>query len=286
MGQKKKLEIKNISNLPSLPPVMKKLTKLLENPETTAEKVGKVISTDLSLSSKVLKLVNSAFYGFPGKISSIDHSVVILGYSTIKNVVLTASILDTMKFKSYNQQENKYFRPEDFWKHSVASGAAAQAISGFLSFRLKSDPFIMGLIHDLGKIVMFEYLYEEFNTILHKAQEEGLTFFEAENSIFESTHQEIGAGIIKEWNLPPSLRNAILHHHDPDPEQPDYLDCALAHCSNIIVNAIREDMNGNTRLAKIDHNAWKALGLDKVPMEKMIKAITKEIKKSESILSL
>ena len=130
MPDKKKImeKISNLSSIPTLPSIIVQITSLLQSPKTSAEELGRAIASDQALAAKVLKLVNSAFYGFPGRISTITHAIVILGFSTIKNVVLTASILDIFKKKSDNITD---FDIEQFWMHSIACGAAAKSIARF-----------------------------------------------------------------------------------------------------------------------------------------------------------
>ncbi len=126
--------IANINELPTLPTVVDELNRLLQNPKTSAEEVGKAIITDQAIASKVIKLVNSAFYGFPGKITTITHAIVILGFSTVRNIVLTASIIGSIDSKSVS---NKSFSLPDFWMHSISTGAFALTIGKY--FKLPNE---------------------------------------------------------------------------------------------------------------------------------------------------
>ena len=136
--------LETVSTIPTLSIVIDKIARLLQNPQTSAEEIGKAITTDQALAAKVLKLVNSAFYGFPGRISTLSHAIVILGFSTIKNIVLTASILDSFRSKG---KATEGFNLEYFWMHSIACAAAAQSIARTIGSNEKEDCFIAGLIH-------------------------------------------------------------------------------------------------------------------------------------------
>ncbi|MDO5576258.1 MAG: HDOD domain-containing protein, partial [Fibrobacter sp.] len=141
MGTKTKIQqsLLNISSLPTLPTVLESITSLLESPKTSAEEVGKAITTDQVLTSKVLKLVNSAFYGFPGRISTVTHAMVILGFSTVKNIVLTASIFEAFKGDTTTASD---FNLEQFWIHSIACGATSRALARIMGSKETEECFI------------------------------------------------------------------------------------------------------------------------------------------------
>ena len=184
-----KSTIENISGLPTLPTVIERITRLLQNPQTSAEEIGRAITVDQALAAKVLKLVNSAFYGFPGKIGTITHAVVILGFSTVKNVVLTASIFDIFHRK---QTQPEQFDIQKFWQHSIACGAASQAIAKHIGFEQKETCFIAGLIHDIGKLILCHHLPAEFAKVVANATAKDILFLESELQLFDCTHTEIG----------------------------------------------------------------------------------------------
>jgi HD-like signal output (HDOD) protein len=165
--------LESISTIPTLSIVLDKLARLLQNPQTSAEEIGRAITTDQALASKVLKLVNSAFYGFPGKIGTITHAVVILGFSTVKNIVLTASIFDAF---SNRKNQGSEFSMEKFWTHSIGCGAASQTIAKHIGFKEKEECFIAGLIHDIGKIILCHYFHEEFEACFSDRQAKRTAF--------------------------------------------------------------------------------------------------------------
>ncbi|MFW5784832.1 MAG: HDOD domain-containing protein [Chitinispirillaceae bacterium] len=273
-----KQRLQSINTLPTLPSVIVKITELLQNPSTSAEEVGRAIKTDQALTSKVLKLVNSAFYGFPGKIGTITHAIVILGFSTVKNIVLTASILDAFKKDSSNDND---FNPEDFWIHSVACGAAAQCIARTIGSDEKEECFIGGLIHDIGKIILCTYMPEEFLRTIHKSGIEKKLFFQSEKELFDVTHQEIGSELARLWHLPPHLNNAIAYHHNPSTRREGYKLTAIVHCADIFVRALDYGNGGDDRVPPIDEKVWRNLGLDNVSLPTLFDNISDEVNKAE-----
>lgn len=275
--------IEKISSIPTLPTVIERITRLLQNPKTSAEEIGKAITTDQALATKVLKLVNSAFYGFPGRISTITHAIVILGFSTIKNVVLTASIFDAFHKKG---DETTEFDLEQFWTHSIACGAAAQSIAKFLGSNDKEECFIAGLLHDLGKLIVCQYLPDEFNKALSYTKKKQILFYESEKELFDVTHQEVGSFLTKRWNLPQNLQNAVMFHHSPLPTRDHYTMTAIVHCADIFVRALDYGNGGDDKIPAMSENVWKSFGLENTSLTTLFDAIRDEIEKATVFLQL
>lgn len=281
--QKKILEkISNLSSIPTLPSIIGQITCLLQNPKTSAEELGRAITSDQALAAKVLKLVNSAFYGFPGRISTITHAIVILGFSTIKNVVLTASILDMFKKKS----DNTDFDIEQFWVHSISCGAAAKSIARFTDNKRKEECFIAGLIHDLGKILLYQYLPELFMETYTFSIRNKLLFYESELQLFKITHQEIGGTLAERWNLPQMLQQAIKYHHNPHPAQEYFSTTSIVHCADILVRALDYGYGGDDQLPNMSETAWKSLNLDSIPASTLFDMVSDEIEKATVFVQL
>jgi HD-like signal output (HDOD) protein len=269
--------IENISSIPTLPTVIERLTRLLQNPKTSAEEVGKAITTDQALASKVLKLVNSAFYGFPGRISTITHAIVILGFSTVKNVVLTASIFDAFRNKG---DGSTGFNLEDFWMHSIACGAASLSIAKQIGSNEKEECFIAGLIHDLGKLILCQYLPNEFNHALQHCSENNQLFYESEKKLFDSTHQEIGGFLTERWNLPANLQNAVKYHHNPSSVHEHYQTTAIVHSADIFIRALDCGNGGDAKIPSFSEQVWKSLGFDTIDLNALLENIRDEIEKA------
>lgn len=275
--------IENITSLPTLPTVAEKINQLLENPQTTAEEIGKAITTDQALTAKVLKLVNSAFYGFPGRISTITHAIVILGFSTIKNIVLTTSIFEAFR-KSRNAQSE--FDMEAFWLHCIACGAAAQTIARKSGFKEWESCFIAGLIHDIGKTILFQYRPKEFLQIIEHAKAQGQLFYDCERTLFDITHPQIGALLAQRWRLPHNLHCAIEHHHAPLPSHPHYLMTAIVHAADILVRAMDFGSGGDEKIPLLSEQVWRDLHLEHTALAALLESIEEEVSKAMVFMQL
>lgn len=275
--------VANISTIPTLPIVLDRITSLLKNPQTSAEEIGKAITRDQALASKVLKLVNSAFYGFPGRISTITHAVVILGFSTIKNIVLTASIFEAFK---KNQDNNAVFDMEQFWLHSIACGAAAQTLAKHIGYQDKEECFIGGLIHDIGKIILCHYLPNEFNDLVQHVHKNNTLIYDSEKALFDTTHQEIGGIIVKNWNLPTNLHCAVCYHHIPLKTLNHYTTIAIVHCADILVRALDFGNGGDMKIPCMADHVWETLKLNAKTLPPILEEITEEVEKAKIFMQI
>jgi len=275
--------IENLSSIPTLPAVIERLTRLLQNPKTSAEEVGKAITTDQTLASKVLRLVNSAFYGFPGRISTITHAIVILGFSTVKNVVLTTSILDAFR---NNGNSASGFNLDQFWLHSIACGAASLSIAKQLGTIDKEECFIAGLIHDIGKIIFCQYLPGEFDQVIKHSIDHKQLLYKSEHELFQCTHEEIGGFLTEKWNLPLSLQNAVKYHHNPSPSHEHFMITAIVHFADILVRAMDFGNGGDNFIPSISDKVWKSIGLDTINFHTLLESVSDEVDKASVFIQM
>ncbi len=152
-----KKRLSNIENLPTLPIVAKNVIKLTQNPDSTAFEIAEAISQDQAMATKVLKTANSAYYGFPRKINTINYAIVVLGLNNIKNIVFSASIME--RFSSIGK--NLLFDRRDFWQHSLLCGIISKKISEHIGIKNSEEIFMCGLLHDFGKLILDNFFHEE-----------------------------------------------------------------------------------------------------------------------------
>lgn len=192
-----------ISNLPVLPTVVTDLLAKMGEPEVEIEEIVKIIETDASLSLKILRLSNSAFYGLPRHVSTIKNAVVILGFNGIRSVVLSVNLLKLMKIELSHTDSNN-----NFWAHSLATATIAKKIAERNLDQLQIDPeeaFCAGLLFGIGKFYLSIQYMDQYEEIVQKTIESGKGFYEMEESIFGITHNYVGSVISKVWKFPPPL---------------------------------------------------------------------------------
>jgi putative nucleotidyltransferase with HDIG domain len=253
-------KIEELKNLPTLPGVIQKISLMVESQNTSAEEVGKIISKDQILSAKVLRLINSAFYGFPGRISSITHGLVLLGFSVVKGLVLSTSIFDIMISKGM----------ADLWKHSVGCATAAGIIARKLNQPEPEEVSTAALLHDFGKVVLKLELPEEAAAAERLVQEKNISIYEAEDEVFEFTHAAVGSWLCEKWNLPKTLSDPITYHHQPSLSRFAPRQTAMVHLSDILIKAKGFGFGGDMLVPQIDRTAWESLKILPKDLEEII----------------
>jgi len=202
-------QISTLRNLPTLPHILVKLIKVCNQEDTTLIELSEIIKKDPSLCSKILKLVNSAYYGLPQKVKKIEGAVALLGTTAIKNVAISASIYEAFKVK-----DNGSFNLKCYWWHSLRTGILARRFSQELNHVIPDEAFLAGLLHDIGRLVLLVNFGKQYQELieLHSQHPDLLLAGEAR---LGATHYEVGAWILERWNLPSFMVDAVLYHHEP-----------------------------------------------------------------------
>ena len=207
--------VSNIRNLPTPPIVFHQIQKVIKDPKVSAAQIASILSEDPAMSVKVLKLTNSAFYGLAREVESVKQAVVIVGMEAIKNLVLSASVLDMFKGKDIDQDFQ-----EKFWRHSLATAFCGRILARKLKSRGIVDAdlaFSAGLLHDIGKIVLCCFLQNEYKKFSEaRKADTQLQTFEVEDKVLGYNHSQIGALLAVQWKLPSKIGEAITYHHIPD----------------------------------------------------------------------
>ncbi len=208
--------LKRIRDIPSLPEVVNRIVEIMSKPNTPASEIAQLISYDPGLTSKVLRMTNSAAYGFQRQISSVQHGIMILGFNTVRGLVLSASI-----FKMFEgQSEAKGLSHKAFWEHSMATAIVSRSVAEELKLPDMDDAFSAGMLHDIGKIVLDVYFKKYYVYVLNKARKtrvpfHGVPFIMVEQDVLETDHSEIGAFLANKWKLPITITEVIQFHHAP-----------------------------------------------------------------------
>jgi putative nucleotidyltransferase with HDIG domain len=208
--------MKRIRDIPSLPEVVNRILEIIGKPNTPASEIAKLISYDPGLTTKILRMVNSAAYGFQRQISSIQHGIMILGFNTVRGLVLSASI-----FKMFEGQHGeKGLDHRKFWEHSLGTAVAARLMAQELHVPESDDVFSAAMLHDIGKVVLDAYFRQDYQLVLQQAAREhipchGPAFYALEEKVLGVTHTGIGSYLATKWKLPITITEVIQHHHRP-----------------------------------------------------------------------
>jgi putative nucleotidyltransferase with HDIG domain len=264
-----------LKNVPTLPGVFQKIIPLMENPNAKAQDIAHVISSDQALSAKILRVVNSVFYGFPGRISNITHALILLGFDVAKGLVLSTAIFDMMKTGGFFS----------LWKHSLGCAATARIIAGRINPPDPEDVSIAALLHDIGKVVIRIELPEESSRIDKVVAEEQISTYEAEEAILGFNHTTVGNWLCQEWHLPDKLTDPITYHHKPNLSTLAPLPTAIVHVANILVRGIGFGFAGDDLVPQIDLAAWQTLNISDSLLEQIVKEMDDKLQDAEEFFS-
>ena len=256
--QEKAESIKSkIKDIPSLPEVVNKVIELVRNPNSSASQLATTISNDTGLTLRVLRLVNSAYYGFPKQISSIQHAIAILGFTTIRGVVLSSSIFNAFSPKAGGAVVDY----KKHWKHSFLTALIAKQLNSDLRLYLDDNIFSAAILHDMGKIVLSQYDYPNYVLALSEQTPYDIKKnLAAEKKYCAISHPEAGELIAKHWNLPEIICQSVKFHHSPSMADDEYKRAvSLIYLANLLSNMMENDNNVDANI--INEEDIEVLGL-------------------------
>jgi len=274
--------VQEVRDIPALPDVVFKIIKLSEDPNISAQQISKVIATDQAMTTHILKLANSAFYGVPRRISTVSDAVVLLGFKTIKSLAFAASTYGILgkEIKGYS------LRKGDLWRHSIGCAICAQTLARKVRYRLPEEAFVAGLIHDVGKVILNVYIADQFEAILQMTQERTIPFMMAEEVILGYDHAEVGARVAEKWNLPRDLIHAIRFHHNPGIAEPPHILTAIVHVADIICLTMGIGLGGDGLLYPLEPGALKILGVQQAGLEEVISGFVETVSQARPFFEM
>jgi putative nucleotidyltransferase with HDIG domain len=237
--------------LPTFPAVASRLIEEVARPDATSEEIGRILSRDPALTARTLKLANSDFYGFPRKVGSVDLAVLVLGTHTIRDLVLTSSVLQALGKTGSSL--------EGLLSHSMACGIAARALAERAKYRLTGDAYAAGLLHDVGKVVLRQADPERLDQVLARCRAENVAAAEAEQELFGSDHAEVGGWLAERWGLPADIVEAIACHHRPDAATRNPALASLVHIANFLAQRAGYPWASGVDDRGPDARAWESV---------------------------
>lgn len=281
--EQRRILIQRIQELPTLPATISKIIELVESKSSTSEDLARVISKDQSISSLILKLVNSAFYGHLRQISSISHAIVILGYTTVRTMALGVSI-----FNASPGKKTAAFDRSKFWIHSIGVATVTRRIATHAPARDGLDMesvFLSGLLHDIGKVIFDHYFNKEYNDIAESALKQRGWIGDSESSFFGINHTEAGYYLAKKWQFPSTVISAIKCHHNPALCEGE-AERAMACMVNLADHLCREasiGSGGDNEKRPLDEQSLSFLGISHETLLEIIREVENDREMIESL---
>lgn len=274
--------IKDVEDLPSLPMVTLQVIKLTDDPKTTMADLSEAISQDQALTAKILRLSNSAFYGFSRTISTITDAVVILGFRSIRDMVFAATVHDYVKkeFSGYALAKG------ELWKESIVCAMLAKKISQKVKYRNPDEAFVAGLLHDIGKVILNMYVSDAFGEILQRVNHKKVPFMQAEEEVLGFNHANVGAKIANKWNLPVHLVEAIEYHHNPSSAPNEKILSAIIHLSDVLCMTIGVGLGADGMLYPFEEDILNQLKLNQQDVERIVAEIADDMENITNMVNL
>jgi putative nucleotidyltransferase with HDIG domain len=251
--------IKDTKSLPTLPGIVLKISSLAEDDKSSVNEIAKLIATDQILSAKVLKLVNSPFYGFSGRVSTISNALILLGINVVRSLALSSSIFEMMEKTVVG-----------LWEHSFGAALAANTIAKKLKLPEAEEISTAALLHDIGKVIIKLKLEDDYDHLISLINEKEVSMIEAEKELLGADHSEIGEWIAKTWFLPEKLIEPIACHHSVNKSIIHKTKTAAVHLADILVKASGFGFSGDDFVPRIQPAAWEKLGMNEKLLEEIV----------------
>lgn len=223
--------ISDVSGLISPPDVCLRVAELVQCDTSSADDIGEVIIRDPNLTARLLRLVNSSFYGFRSKIDTVSRAVTVIGIRDLQSLVMAISAV-----KSFSNVPNKLVNMDTFWRHSIYTGLIARSLARRCSVLHPERLFIAGLLHDIGSLILYCRLHEIARDLLLVADGDEEVFYRAELETLGFSHADLGAMLLARWQIPENLQEAVRDHHDPASASKYGMEAAILHVANLLAN--------------------------------------------------
>lgn len=273
---------KSLRDLPALPGIVARVLKETENQDVSAHSIERLLSSDQALASKVLRVVNSAYYGLSGQITSLSQAIMILGMPQVRNLVLSVSAISTMKPKTPRQQETLKL----FWLHAFGTAAATQLIAQQKRMKVNDMEtlFLGGLLHDIGRLFLYSMFTQTYDQVLKYAEDKQISATEAEEKLLGLNHSQIGAAMAVAWKLPASLTDLIARHEGPF-EADDDPTLFAVHAGDVLTGHLYYSTENIVQLP-IDPIAQEWLGFDEEEFAELKQQTERKIEEASALFGL
>jgi len=264
--------ISKVRSVYSLPQTFHRLQEVVQNPNSSMSDIGEVLMSDQALSARILQLANCSFYGFPSRIETVSHAVTMIGAEQM--VALVQGTCVASIFKSVPRE---IVDMESFWKHSIACGITARLIAARRREANTERFFLLGLLHDIGRLVIFQHLPEESARIIEQAARERRLLTGIERTRLGFDHAEVGHELLKIWKLPARLCEPIKMHHNTRESSVYPVETAILHTADVIVNALRCGSSGERFVPALHPAHWDTAGFAADALAPLAKEVERQL---------
>lgn len=249
--------VKGLDKLVALPEVYLGLNRLIDSPQASSSDIAKLITQDTDLAARLLKTVNSAFYARPAPIETIPRAVTVIGTTELRNLVLATSVCRTFK-----NVPGELVDMVSYWGESVFTGIVATALAVKCNVLHRDRLFVLGMLHDIGRLPIYLQLPEQARDILCIINGDYDLLCAAEQEILGFTHADVGYALTQSWHLPESIQTVVRYHHAPSQAPEYHLETSLIHIGSILATSDGRDESVEETFGRVDPFAWRITRLD------------------------
>jgi HD-like signal output (HDOD) protein len=263
-----------------LPQVTSQVLRLVDNPNASPRQIGALIERDAGLTSKLLKTANSAYYGAPSKIKTVSQAISVMGLSAVRSVVVGQAYQQMTSVRGASKRFDRLV----FWQHSLATATAARMLAKLKGWRDPEEAFLVGLLHDAGRLVMDRFLANELDQAISLSLTRVISLSDAEREVLGYTHVEVGDLLAEQWNLPESVRIPLRRHHEDVSFEECPLGC-IVHAANVLAHQAGFAL-GAPVLYELPFTVRQTLGIPETQYEGLKQATVQEVVKVQEALRI
>lgn len=272
--------LKEIDSIPVPNFVVTKIVELVNKPDISATEMTQIIEKDPNLSIRIMKLANSAYYGLPQKITSLSHAIMILGFKTLRNLVIGVYAHDAFFSSKVNTQKTS---SDEIWWHLVSTAISTENVSNATGYINKEEAFLAGMLHDIGKIILAKLFPKYVDALITLASAKSLTYEQAEKEMEFPDHVFVAKYLLEKWKFPEIIKIPIEYHHNPSGvEDESFKDITyIIHASDVVSSILNQKAAGNYALPIMKKEVWSYLQLNGTSFLDIIKSTRDSMKRSE-----
>lgn len=242
-----------VKQLPPLSAAVAEVLASFERQNIDVDQIANKISLDQGMTTRVLRVANSSFYGFSSKVGTMHDAVVLLGFHNVRSLIVAAGLI-----KQFSSADDAQFDRSAFWQHNIGVGVCARVLANALG-KNGELAFTAGLLHDLGRLAMVVSCPEQFGAVAQRCHNESIPMLEVERAVLGVDHARIGFEITQRWHFPLAIQLAIRDHHQPEIDSGFLAD--IVHVADVLCHALDIGNSGNDAVPAVSAAAWQRLGL-------------------------
>lgn len=269
------------NELASFPAIVHRINQAVESHSYSLDQVAGIINEDPALSARLLKVANSSFYSFPQPVYTITRAITMIGMKQLRDLVYATTVMNL-----FTGLPEGMVNMDSFWRHSIACGVAARVIAIARREANVERCYLIGLLHDIGRLVIYSQLPHLAERILRRSRVDRILLHQAETNALGFDHALLGSRLLKNWNLPAGMVLPVMHHHQPLAATDYAVECAMLHVADIIAHGLRLGGGGEVFVPPLVPEAWQAIDLPYTIAPSLFKRVREQYRDAVNLFGI